>query len=189
MIAPKVYYVHHSIWMLLFPLITLFFSITSFVLSFIYFGETIPLAFIVLLDIFLLLCVVEPLNHSFSLFFFLALFYFVSVGIVVLPIWRGIKYWRDKCYVFKNHLFLKSGVVSFTKMNVALKDIAVIQYRTGLYGRLFNYGDLYFYLNNGESYYIRYVQSPADTCEVLMDFVNAAKVTPVVKEGDVHETK
>lgn len=187
MIVSKAYHVHHSIWMFLFPVITLILSITSLFLSYIYFDDTIPLPFIIMLNIFLAFCVFEPLNHSFSLFFFLGLFYLVSIGIVVLPIWRGIKYWRDKCYVFKDHLILKTGVVTFTKMNVPLKDIAVIQYRTGIYGRFFEYGDLYFYLNNGKSYYIRYVESPADVCEVLMDFVNAAKLKPVTKEGVAHE--
>ena len=184
MAAPSTYHVSHSIWMIVFPLIALFLSVISLVVSFIFWGEDINFIFPLILNFLLFLCVLEPLNHSFSLFFFLGLFYFVSVGIVILPIWRCIKYYRDFCYVSKGRIVLKSGLCPVTKFDVPLKNVATVQCRMGVYGHFLDYGDLYFYMNDGTSYYFRYVSDAKDVCEVLNNFVQYAKSPKLPKEAN-----
>ena len=159
--------IKHSPWMIYFPFILF---VSSFFATFgelFTDNETILQIAYFLFNGIIIFCVLEPLNHSFFLFVKLGLLYESMIGIVLLPVWRIIKYSNDTFYVSGDRLKIVSGAFLKTRKNIPADMISEISVKQEIYGRCFNYGDILMHLKDGSVFTYRYVRSPVEAVQKI----------------------
>lgn len=122
----------------------------------------------ILVTAIMLVCLYEPLEHGLALWLaltllFLGALYVPVLGILFLfflPIWRCIKFFRDRCMIGNQVLSLSSGAIRVTGYQLERKELALVTCRQGFLGSIFHYGDLTFFTKKGLSLTYRYVKNP-----------------------------